>query len=395
MRSRSVRLTIGLIALLALVGAAFLLIDSEKQIATARTQMRAFDLHARETRDVIGELRSAQQAYVAAGQGREFWMPKVDSTHETAVAKTAALRTEAGIDAAKVALDRAAEAIAEFNAIDTRVREYLTAGQELMAADVVFTEGAAAVASAARDVDEARVAEQVALDASEAGVRRRQALAAAGAGGVAALVIVLLSATGATRKDPIEAEELVDSSSVRDSRLLGLDAIKTAPAARGESSMLKSAAELCADFGRVRDVRELTALLGRAAAVMEASGLVVWLGDTAGGDLRPVLAHGYPEQALARMPAVPRSANNAAAAAYRSGSLQIVLSKPGRAAGAIVAPLLSPEGCVGALSIEIKGGAETSDAVQALAGIFAAQLAGILPASAVEATPAENRAASG
>ena len=123
-------------------------------------------------------------------------------------------------------------------------------------------------------------------------------------------------------------------------------------------------------------------LLGKAAEVMDASGIVVWLGSTAGADLRPVLAHGYSAAALARMPAVPRSGDNAAAAAYRSGVLQIVMSRPGSSSGAVVAPINAPEGCVGALSAEIRGGGESSDSVQALATILAAQLASIVGAQA-------------
>jgi hypothetical protein len=104
----------------------------------------------------------------------------------------------------------------------------------------------------------------------------------------------------------------------------------------------------------------------------------VWMGTPTGADLRPVLAHGYSSQMIARIPPVPRTGDNAAAAAYRSGTLQIVLSRPGGASGAIVAPILSAEGCVGALSAEIRSGGETSESVQALASIFAAHLAGVL-----------------
>jgi hypothetical protein len=126
---------------------------------------------------------------------------------------------------------------------------------------------------------------------------------------------------------------------------------------------------------------------------MDASGLVVWLGNSSGADLRPVLTHGYSAQTLARMPTVPRSADNAAAAAYRTGVLQIVLSRPGSSNGAIVAPLISPEGCIGALSAEITGGGEASDDAQALAAIFAAQLAGVLSSSVTQA--ADHRAVGG
>jgi hypothetical protein len=78
------------------------------------------------------------------------------------------------------------------------------------------------------------------------------------------------------------------------------------------------------------------------------------------------------------MPAVPRSADNAAAAAYRTGSQQIVLSRPGGAPGAIVAPILGADGCIGALTAEIKDGGEGSEAVQAVTTIVAAHLASVL-----------------
>jgi GAF domain-containing protein len=146
---------------------------------------------------------------------------------------------------------------------------------------------------------------------------------------------------------------------------------------------LKAAAYLATDFGRVRDLDDLTQLLGRTAAAMDATGLVVWLGSLDGADLRPVLAHGYSEQMLARIAPVARTDDNAAAAAYRSGALQIVLSKPG-SSGAIVAPILVPGGCVGALSAEFRGG-ETSESVQAFAVIVAAHLATVLTTA-----PAEN-----
>ena len=78
------------------------------------------------------------------------------------------------------------------------------------------------------------------------------------------------------------------------------------------------------------------------------------------------------------MPTLRRSSDNAAAAAFRSGKLQIVLAHEGSASGAIVAPMLSSRGCVGVMSAETQRGAETSESLQAMAAIFAAQLAGIL-----------------
>ena len=85
------------------------------------------------------------------------------------------------------------------------------------------------------------------------------------------------------------------------------------------------------------------------------------------------------------------TADNAAAAAYRTGALQIVLSRPGGAPGAIVAPMLAPEGCIGSFSAEIGSGSEGSETVQAVAAIFASHLAGIFAAAAADA--AQPRAA--
>jgi hypothetical protein len=152
---------------------------------------------------------------------------------------------------------------------------------------------------------------------------------------------------------------------------------------------MKAASEICTEVGRVNDQGDLEQLLGRAADLMDASGVIIWMGNSAGGDLHPVLVHGYPPQAVAKMPAVPRNANNAAAAAYRTGALQIVLARPGTSSGALVAPLLTPDGCIGALSAEIKSRGETSDSTQALAVLFAAQLASVLAPAPTAEEPAD------
>ncbi len=110
-----------------------------------------------------------------------------------------------------------------------------------------------------------------------------------------------------------------------------------------------------------------------------------------GADLRPIAAHGYSAHVLALMHPVPRLADNAAAAAYRSGEMQVVQARPG-ALGAIVAPLISADGCVGALTAEVKNGGEESAHVQALATIVAAQLSGALTPAASQTVPRQKSA---
>ena len=147
----------------------------------------------------------------------------------------------------------------------------------------------------------------------------------------------------------------------------------------------------------MRDGAQLKTLLEQAAGLLNARGLIVWLGSTAGADLRPVLAHGYSDSTLARIPTVARAADNAAAAAYRTGEVQIVKSKPGASQGAVVAPLLGADGCIGALTAEIRDRGEELDTTRALSLILAAQLAGVLAsaADASDTTATQSQAAAG
>src|SRR5438132_662016 len=60
---------------------------------------------------------------------------------------------------ARTALDAAAATVSEFEAIDNRARDYLNSGQQLMAGDVIFTEGSGAAATAVRQIETARQAQ--------------------------------------------------------------------------------------------------------------------------------------------------------------------------------------------------------------------------------------------
>jgi hypothetical protein len=383
MRSRAARLTLSVLSWIVLAAAAAFLLQSERHINERRAALRAFDLRAHDAERVLSDVRAGQQAYVAAGQGVDFWMPQVNTLTVEAAQLVDALRASATSTTARASLMQAAATVTEFGNVDRRAREYLKADLQLMAGDVVFTEGRETAAEASRHVEAARIAEHQALDAWEGGQRRLQGYAIAAAGAFAALLIALfaLMSTLKSRTRPSEAA-LEIASPVEDLPRTSVPA-------------LKIAAELCTEIGRVNDPADLAALLGRAAEVMDASGVVVWMGNKAGADLQPAVAHGYSPQVLARMPPVTRTADNAAAAAYRTGALQIVLARPGQSNGALVAPLLTPEGCVGALTAEIRGGGETADTTQAFAAIFAAQLASVLASSALPAVAAsENRIAS-
>ena len=381
MRSPAFRFAIGAAAWIAIAVTAFLLFNSEQRINELSASARAFDQHAREAIDALAEARMAQQAYVAAGQGIGFWMPKVGSSSELADNALEVLRSSASPEA-RGQIDQAVETAKEFGNVEQRVREYLKTAQQLMAGDVIFTEGTQAATAAMHQVEAARQLESQSLDATVAAMRKQEATALAAAAAVMLLVVLVLAFT------PREKPELAESSSLSitpPAAIVSERIVPPPPVGPTTTDTFKAAATLATDFGRVRDLDELSRVLGRAADVMDASGVMVWMGEIGGTELRPVLAHGYDSGMLSRIPAVPRSADNAAAKAYRSGTLQIVLARPGKSTGAVVAPILSADGCVGALSAEIRHGAETSETTQALATMFAAHLSTVVAQAPADA----------
>ena len=137
---------------------------------------------------------------------------------------------------------------------------------------------------------------------------------------------------------------------------------------------LLAAAHLCTELGSICDAGEAAPLLQDLARTLDAIGLIVWVWDRQSAELRPLLAHGYPDKVLARLPKVRRDADNATATAFRSAQTCIVNGND-LASGAVVIPLMTPGGCVGVLAVELPNGGEQRESVRALATIFAAQLA--------------------
>jgi transcriptional regulator with XRE-family HTH domain len=147
-----------------------------------------------------------------------------------------------------------------------------------------------------------------------------------------------------------------------------------APTGRRPDVDLAAVAHVCTELGRVQERREAALLVEAAAKLLDAVGLIVWIWDPEADGLRPMLAHGYSEEMLARLPRVCRDAPNATAACFRSAQPRTVAGTPS-SSGAVVLPLLTAAGCVGALGVELRDGGEQRDSVRAVAAIFAAQLA--------------------
>ena len=93
-------------------------------------------------------------------------------------------------------------------------------------------------------------------------------------------------------------------------------------------------------------------------------------------ELAPVIAHGYPQHLVTRMGTIPRDAENATAAAFRTGLVQMVGGRISQ--GAIAAPLLSPAGPLGVMAAELLQDGERRDATRAAVTIVAAQLSTLM-----------------
>lgn len=388
-----------------------LALDDEQHVERVFTDL-SWDLTL-----TLGDLRAAQQAYVAAGQDRLYWTARVNSHLDTVRSGLENLRGLAITPASIDALDSADGAVTDLERMDGRARERVDLEQPLMASDLIFTDGLELAARASTNVELARATERTTRNETIRAARSSQATMIATAAGVSVLAVLLLipmkRAEGPAPFESIDAEKteavLTDELglSVEDRKMLDtldLNAVDPSPAAPDTAPPpapaadspepvpdLRVAADLCTDLCKVTDTSEFPELLARAAALMNATGVIIWVRDSSGHALRPAIGHGYPARALAQMGSIPEDGNNATAAAYRSARMQVV-ERDDTSSGALAAPLLAANSCVGVLSAELRAGWESSEAVQATAAIMAAQLATLLsadPPADTAASPAE------
>jgi hypothetical protein len=224
------------------------------------------------------------------------------------------------------------------------------------------------------------------------GARREQLSYVAAAAAVLVLVILLLTPAGAVDTTASAAQERAaspappgtldlklrgDEPPVRRPAPAAVQAPKPAPAAPAPGVEIQALAAVCSDLAKLSDTDRLPGILERTARALDASGLVLWVADFEGAELVPVATFGYPASVLARLGTIRRDAENATGAAFRTGLVQTVAATAS-AGGAIAAPLVTPAGCRGVMSAEVRGGGEKQPARLAAAAIIAAQLAALV-----------------
>ena len=458
MNNTVARVAVFIAALAALAAGGLVIFDAEQNIRARQSADAAFDAQVQGVQAELVRLRSAQQAYVAEGQGPDYWLAQSADALANVDRELAALAVDASGEATRSAIQAASGVLEDFRKLDVKIRQYVKGHQVLMASDVIFTESLTKGATVAERLGAARTNEASVNAAIIDQLRWRQFYAAGGAGVVLLFAVLLLAPVPEREVDvltamraltvapaapvarprtesiagvspPVRAiafNDVPDLEALRAetgrlpepttrvaSALAVSSAMSDAPAAStftAETASafapsgatadkpvdrpvvdLPTAARVCSDMARVLDAGDLPGLLSRAADVLDAPGLVVWVADRAGHALFPLLAHGYSSAAVIRIGSIPTEADNATATAWRTGQVQAVPSDPA-GQGALVAPIVTADGCVGVLAAELRDGREGRDDVRALASIFAAQLATfvtVLPESGGGALAAE------
>jgi len=413
MKSRGLRVLLLVVAVAAMAAAGAVVWQLEQRIAAARAGADAFERGARDAVVGLAGWRAAQQAYVAEGQPSQAWMTKATAIGDALGPRLSALRAAATTSEAQGSLESAVEAFTGLLQSDARARDFAKAGQLLSASDVIFMEAAPALDKAVIGVDTARGRESVALAVEIEALRRWELIALGAAAGVVLIALLLLAplprAPAAESDAAAAGEEIViprgaglqiphdlNDGVVSRAAPMGdvapkIDSPGAAAAPKGPD--LDAVADLCSALARVQDTRELPGLLERTAGVLDATGVIIWMPDGPQGTLRPVLAHGYASLALSRMGVIHPASDNATATAYRTRTA-VVVPADVLASGAVVAPLMSFEGCSGAMAVELREGVEPTPQVKAVATILAAQMATMFtPASAEsQAQPAAVKA---
>ena len=432
----AVRIFLVLLLLVGVGAAGWQLYVLEKRRLDGLRQQQSLDALREQILHAIDDSRTAQQAYLAEGQGLDFWEAKFAEALATLTQGLAALRAQAnGQPAALEAVDAADRALKVYEGVDRKIRGFVENGTALMAADAVYEDGLKTSGVIRTSVEQVHAA-LVGPARTGYDERRLQYLIAGAAAGAGIFVSLLLLPTGRKEEPVVEIRAPAGTLhlSERHLRPESMTAAATAaadtmrgpvdvPAARVASApvpapvvssppaspaappvtpvpesvrrsptpvsavadeALEAAARVCTDLARVKDADELRDALGRAARLLDATGVIVWMTEAGGKSLKPLLTYGYPEEALRRIPTLPRHADNATAAAWRDAVTQVVDATES-APGAIAVPLLVPQGCVGVLAAEIGHGREADVATRALAQIVAAQLAVLIP---TETTPA-------
>jgi len=422
MRSRAVRWTVFALLVGIGLGTAALLWTSEQRRAALNAHDRDIAARVEGLTATARDVAAFQAAYVALAQPLQPSLDSVAANLEALTSQVSALASAVRSADAVSGATQIADDVKKLAGADRTIRENLRAGETLMASDLIFGEARHTIDGIIGSLREVHDIESSWTSTERQLVDRQASTALAGAAGLWMLGLLCLVPMPGARKSVDESQAIADSGSpvktvdahpaTADASSLRLvpestatlsrttpapDAaeaairpvVAPAPSASADRSLmstvdLAAAADVCTAISRVTSVTALTEVLGRVAAVLDASGVIVWMG--AGEELFPATSFGYDTRVVSRLGPIPRFADNATANAWLMGQVRTVAGDASTN-GAIVAPMFGPDSCIGVLAAEVRHGRETDAATQAVTVMIAAQLA-----TAVVAWPAASSA---
>jgi hypothetical protein len=399
MSRKPVRFGLLIVGLLITAALAYRAVDNEASLGRAYRESVAHNVAAGQALEALQDLRASLHAYVAPGQGVPFWSRRSEQLLDTLREHLVTL--DAAVAPNGASLAETLDAVDQLAAAERRSREYARRGETLLAGDVVFTEGRDLLAAATEQIHAARTTIAAAHDRRVSALRREQAMLG-GAAVLAWIAIALLLVT------PAKADPVKDPNAWRDELALTIkkpvpkEPERTKPAEVVERvervvelvepgvtlKNLLEVSEICSDMSSLADTGALSGALERAAATLDASGVIIWIASNDGNSLSPVASHGFDEKLVTRIGRIPRESANLTAAAFRE-NVPRVSAATATAPAALAVSLCGPSGPVGVLSAELKPEIPADEARVALATIFAAQLATLAnPIPSAPAAPA-------
>jgi hypothetical protein len=373
-----VRVVLAFAGVAALAASGALLWSCAARSQASDTSLRLAGDASRRALVDAGDLRAAQQAYVAAGQGEDFWFARVAALSTDLDDVLALFKSHLSSPEAFAAAGAAAAALENFKQLDRHVRDLTHTHQLAQASDAIFADGFELTDRLTWSIARAIAAETSAQETAAAESRRREAAALGAGAGSAALVLLLLAPVPTRKRAPetavatsITLRELPIDTPERP--VVAARPAAPVPAAQAQALDLAAVAALCGDLARVADTHAVQPLLERATALLDASGIVLWIADPDGRELSPIFVQGYPPRLANRLGTLSRDADNVTASAYRTGLLQSVKGDA-VSNGALAAPLVTPAGCLGVMAVEMKNGGEQRAPMLAAATLIASQL---------------------
>jgi hypothetical protein len=362
------------------IGAGTLILDFRFDVALARDRAAAVAVErdVASTEASLAAWRAAQAGYVATGQTPSFWVKRAAGHSAEIEAAILRLQSATTMPEAKTQLDLATSALGDLNGIDGRARDFATSDRRFEAADLIFTDAVGPVQRLSDALAAAREAERQGIEARLVGTRwLRLGMNGLAVGGLILAVVLF------------ERRSKQADSAAADARAAGgppanLDGVVSPARPVTTNGNLAAAAELCVELGRVMDGRDVPALFERVAPVLGAKGIVLWIADASGAQLRPSLTLGYSDRMIARLGTLQTDSDNVTSLAFRSMRSQTVNGAAPASPGAIAVPLVTAAGCVGVLSAEVTRSRPDHETM-AIARMIAAQFAAIV--APTEAAP--------